>query len=455
MEPHIQYAKTQDGVSIAYSTFGKGAPLVITPRFVWGHLQMRWENPDARTFPERMAEKRQVIDYDHRGSGLSEREVTDFSLESFVRDLEAVVDHLGLDRFALMGSQLSGPVAITYAARHPERVSHLVLWCTFARTPDYGQYGDYEAVQSMTDTDWELYTETRAHVLAGWEAGEWARRFAAYMRESISPEAYPAHWAARKDFDVSSLLPSVKSRTLVLHRRQIPLPDVSHARGLASRIPDARLVLQEGERPAPSSGDTDAVVRAIGEFLGDAEESEPRAEPATQGATGSLVTILFTDMESSTALTQQLGDAAAQEVRRAHNEIVRSALTANGGAEIKHTGDGIMASFATASSALDCAIAIQCGVAAHKEDHPDSPLAVYVGLNAGEPIAEDDDLFGTSVDLAARLVDHAQPGQIVVADVVRQLAAGKQFLFADLGETELRGLEDPVKLWELRWQEPG
>jgi adenylate cyclase len=119
-----------------------------------------------------------------------------------------------------------------------------------------------------------------------------------------------------------------------------------------------------------------------------------------------------------------------------------------------------MASFATASSALNAAIAIQRGVAAHKEEHPDSPLGVYVGLNAGEPIAEDDpdgrvDLFGTSVDLAARLVDHAQPGQIVVADVVRQLAAGKDFLFSNLGETELRGFKDPIKLWELRWQEEG
>ena len=134
------------------------------------------------------------------------------------------------------------------------------------------------------------------------------------------------------------------------------------------------------------------------------------------------------------------------------NDIVRSALAANAGTEIKHTGDGIMASFSTASSALNCAIAVQRGVAAHKDENPDSPLAVYVGLNAGEPIAEDDDLFGTSINLAARICDHAEAGQIVAADVVRQLAAGKDFLFSDLGETELRGFEDPVKLWELRWQ---
>jgi adenylate cyclase len=168
-----------------------------------------------------------------------------------------------------------------------------------------------------------------------------------------------------------------------------------------------------------------------------------------------VVTILFTDMESSTALTQRLGDVGAQEVRRTHNEIVRAALAANAGSEIKHTGDGIMASFSTASSALNAAIAIQQGVASHKNEQPESPLAVYVGLNAGEPIAEDDDLYGTSVDIAARLVDHAQPGQIIASDVVRQLAAGKQFLFSDLGETALRGFDDPVRLYEVRWREQG
>jgi len=238
------------------------------------------------------------------------------------------------------------------------------------------------------------------------------------------------------------------SPTLVLHRRGVRVPNVDVARGLAAGITDAQIVLLEGESAAPYLGDMEAVAAAIDEFLGDGGE-----EVAETPISGGLVTILFTDMESSTALTQQLGDAKAQEVRRVHNSIVRQALEVCAGSEIKHTGDGIMASFATASSALECAISIQQGVAAHKAEHSDSPLGVYIGLNAGEPLAEEDDLFGTSVDLAARLVDHAEPGQIIASDVVRQLAAGKDFLFHDLGETELRGFEDPVKLWELRWQE--
>ena len=203
----------------------------------------------------------------------------------------------------------------------------------------------------------------------------------------------------------------------------------------------------------PFIGDMESIAQLIDEALGLPPPAHLQETTDELVAPAALATILFTDIESSITNRRKLGDAQMQELVRTHNANVRDALSANTGLEIKHTGDGIMASFAAASSALDCAIAIQQGVARHKDEHADSPLGVYVGLNAGEPIAEDDDLFGTSVDLAARLVDHAQPGQIIASDVVRQLAAGKNFLFADLGETELRGFEDPVKLWELRWQD--
>jgi len=166
-----------------------------------------------------------------------------------------------------------------------------------------------------------------------------------------------------------------------------------------------------------------------------------------------IAAILFTDMESSTALTQSLGDAKAQELVRAHNTIVREALTANSGSEIKRTGDGIMASFATASSALACAVASQRAVAARAEEQPDIPLSLRIGLNAGEPVAEERDLFGASVQLARCVCGHAEPGWIVASNVVRELVMGKDFLSSDIGEVELKGFEDPVRLYEVRWRE--
>ena len=161
---------------------------------------------------------------------------------------------------------------------------------------------------------------------------------------------------------------------------------------------------------------------------------------------------MFTDMQESTAFTQRLGDARAQELVRMHNEIVEQALLGHGGTRVKHTGDGIMASFPTASGAVECAVEIQRAFAQRNEAEPETPVSVRIGINAGEPVAEGDDLFGTSVQMAARVCGRAEPGEILTTDVVRQLVAGKGILFADKGMAELRGFEDPVRVYDVRWR---
>jgi len=160
-------------------------------------------------------------------------------------------------------------------------------------------------------------------------------------------------------------------------------------------------------------------------------------------------------------MTQRLGDAKAREVLREHEHITREALKAHGGSEVKTMGDGFMASFGSATKALECAIAVQ---RAFDERNAEvgaqglAPLQVRIGLNAGEPIAEDDpdgrgDLFGTAVIRAARIAALAQGGEILAANVVRELAEGKGFLFGDRGEVALRGFDDPVRLFEVRWRD--
>jgi class 3 adenylate cyclase len=448
MEPRIQYATTADGVSIAFWTLGEGMPLVHLP-LLFSHIQLEWQMPECRRWYERLAENRKVVRYDGRGAGLSERDVGDYSLDARARDVEAVADRLGLERFALLGGTTSGPLAIAYAARHAERVSHLILWGSYARASDWSRSSQVEAVRALMDKDWETYTETAAHSVLGWSAGEKARRYAALIRESITPETLRTVISAQDEVDVTALLPQVKSPTLVLHRRQSPVPDVNVARVLASRIPDARLVLLEGTSGAPFLGDMEAVASAIDEFLGEAEEAPAAAEPAAPGA---FRTILFTDVEGSTALTQRVGDARAREVLRPHERIVREALQTHGGAEVKTMGDGFMASFASATRALECAIAMQRAFAEYNETAQE-PIRMRIGLNAGEPIAEEKDLFGTAVNMAARIAAKAEGGEILASDVVRQLVAGKGFLFGDRGEVELRGFEEAVRLYEVRWRE--
>jgi class 3 adenylate cyclase len=451
MEPRIQYAKTSDGVSIAYLTMGEGVPVVRMQPTPYSHVQMEWSIPEIRRWHEPLAERYRLIRFDHRGTGLSQRDAVDFSLGAQVRDLEAVLDRLGVDKVVLMALYGSGPLAIEYAAHHSDRVSHLILLDSYATALDPFQVPQLHAIASLVDKDWELFTETLAHVSYGWSE-ESGRRFAAYMRECVSPEAAKEFLEAEAEVDVSAALPEIEQPTLVLQHRRVPFPTIDTARDIASQIAEARLVVLEGTWRDSEIG---TAMAAIADFLGEGEQAATDAPAA-----GTVHTILFTDVEGSTALTDRLGDAKARDVLREHERITRDALKAHGGSEVKALGDGFMTSFSSATKALECAIAMQRALEERNTGHQtrDTEIRIRIGLNAGEPIAEDDpdgrvDLFGTAVNLAARIAAKASGGEILTSDTVRGLVAGKGFLFSDRGDTALRGFEDPVRLFEVRWRE--
>jgi class 3 adenylate cyclase len=164
-------------------------------------------------------------------------------------------------------------------------------------------------------------------------------------------------------------------------------------------------------------------------------------------------TILFTDVVNSTTLTQSLGDEAALAVLGVHDTIVRDALSALGGREVKHTGDGIMASFISAAGAVRCAIQIQRELDKHAKEKPDRALKVRVGAAAGEPVEQHNDLFGSTVQLASRLCAHAEPEQILVTNAIAELCLGKGLEFEDLGEVALKGFGYPVRAHAAAWKE--
>jgi pimeloyl-ACP methyl ester carboxylesterase/DNA-binding CsgD family transcriptional regulator len=278
MEPRIRYAITDDGVSIAFWTLGKGEPLLYLAGGPWGHVEL-WDLPECRRWYERLAQERMLVRYDLRGTGFSERDVSDYSLDALVADVEAVVDRLQLQRFDIFAGFDAGPVSIAYAARHPERISHLILWCSWARSSQM-RSPRIRAWLGLIDQDWELMTDTCAHLALGWPAGEVGRHAAQRLRESVSPEAARAALKAMGTFDVTELLPRVKVPTLVLHRNEIPWLPVSIAGELASGIPEAHLSILEGESTAPYLGDTEAAASIIEEFLGEVEEGRTQQREA-------------------------------------------------------------------------------------------------------------------------------------------------------------------------------
>ena len=164
-------------------------------------------------------------------------------------------------------------------------------------------------------------------------------------------------------------------------------------------------------------------------------------------------TILFTDVVNSTTLTQSLGDEAALAVLGVHDTVVRDTLAASGGREIKHTGDGIMASFVSAAGAVRCAVQIQRELNKHAQANPKRALKVRIGAAVGEPVEQHNDLFGSTVQLAARLCNHAQPEQILVSNAIAELCLGKGLLFEDVGEVSLKGFNSPVHAHAAAWRQ--
>jgi class 3 adenylate cyclase/pimeloyl-ACP methyl ester carboxylesterase len=443
MEQRIRFCTAADGVRIAHATIGDGPPLVYACGWPQ-HLELEWQAPFSRAFLEDLSGGFTLIRYDMRGGGLSDRDAADFSLESLVGDLEAVVDYLNLERFPLLSlGLLAGPTAISYAARHPERVSHMILCSAFVRgggitTPDRQRaLIDFTAAFGFPVGDFgDDPVLTREEEMAVRRQGK------AAASAEIQAELLRTLFSA----DVEGLAERVSAPALVMHARRDPLIPFELGREVAARLRHATFLPYE----ASGAGvwrHADPIIPEIRRFLGvttGVVEKRPTPVPAVH-------TILFTDVEGSTALTHKLGDARAREVMREHERMVRTALGAYGGSEIKTTGDGFMASFTSASQALKCAVAMQRAFAEHNET-ADEPIRLRMGLNAGEPIAEGEDLFGTAVNLAARIAAHAAGGEILVAGVVRELAAGKGFLFADRGDVALRGFEEPARLYEVRWE---
>ena len=461
--PRIQYATTADGVRIAFWVLGEGPALVIPPILGFrsgtilmetgaqSHVQLEWELPPFREAYEGLAEGCRVIRYDHRGTGLSQRDAIDFSHRASSLDLEAVIARLGLEEFAMLDVRQGWTFPMRYTAENPQRVSRFVISVGSTRldAPGFAVCREeLAALRALRDADWGMYWRLRWRVFQGVALDHPEGAVSSVwmpmeenLRESLSQDAYQAIVATLPGDTPRALLESIETPTLVLHA--LTLRDrVEEAQALAAAIPGSELATFAGK--TLGSLPNPAAVEQILRFLGADTSAGRRLAPP---ATGGFRTILFTDIEGHTAMMQRLGDNRGREILRRHERLTREQLQAHGGTEVKTLGDGFMASFVSAQQALECAIGLQRAFLADVGEI----LRVRVGINAGEPIAEDDDLFGASVIAAARIAAQAAGGEVLVSNVVRELVAGKGFHFADRGAAALRGLDEPVRLFELRW----
>ncbi len=282
MEPYIQYARTNDGVNIAYYSRGEGAPLVcLTGGGGLSHLTREWQYPEQRAWLERLAANYRLIRLDHRGIGLSDRH-RDFDLALAVHDIEAVARKEGLKRFALLAQLHSSATAVLYACQHLESVSHLVFWSPFASNREFVESSPpVQAARATAGMDWPTFTEIISQLGLAWADMQQGRRYAAYMRDCATSDYYLGAMARFQDFDLMPKLGELTMPALILHRREAAYPTLELVRKFAAATPRARLVILGGSTVFPFVGDTEGIFAAIDQFLEDASE-RPRPDGLTE-----------------------------------------------------------------------------------------------------------------------------------------------------------------------------
>ncbi|MFB9265351.1 adenylate/guanylate cyclase domain-containing protein [Bradyrhizobium erythrophlei] len=440
MIPEVRYAKSGE-VHIAYQVFGDGpVDLVIIPGFI-SNIEHYWDWPEAARWLKRLGSRARVILFDKRGTGLSDRLGQLPNLDLRMDDARAVMDAAGVERAAVMGISEGGSLAVLFAAIHPERCSALVLYGSFARFSDwFPTKQKLDAFLDYVENAWGSGKSCVAFAPSKKGDVEFQRWWGRWERLGGSPSAVQILMRMNSEINIDGILPSVRVPSLILHRTEDPTVSIQAGRFLASHIPHATLIELEGPDHVCWLGDN--AIEIADTILDFVVEPGAKAQEITTSQRV-LATILFTDIVASTERARELGDGRWRELLRAHDATVRREIMRFRGNEVKSTGDGFLADFDGPARAIRCAMAITEAMA---------PLGVQVraGLHTGEVERTKTDVVGIAVHLAARIMDTASAGGVVVSRTVKDLVAGSGIEFDDAGEHPLKGLEEKWQLFKVR-----
>lgn len=446
--PETQYARASDGGHIAYQVVGQGSlDLVFVPLGV-NHVEAAWEVPFYSRVFERLAAFSRLIRLDHRGSGLSDplERVESPTIADRAEDIVTVLDAVGSDQAAVLANGAGGLVSMFFAGTYPTRTASLVLdgcYARLAKAPDYpfgvpGHVLDRaieRVAQARTEGDTIEFAGLRYQAPTAWEDPEFVDHWRRYHRHTAPPAGALQETRIATYSDVRELLPSIQAPTLVLYRRDDQFSGRPHAEYLAARIAGARLVEVPGRDNLIFSGDCDADLDEIEEFL-----TGVRRGAVTQRV---LATVLFTDMVGSTKHAAAVGDRRWRELLDAHDRAVRRQLERYRGREIDTAGDGFLATFESPGRAIECGLAITRAVRS-------LGVEVRAGLHTGEVEVRGDQIAGLAVHIGARVAGSAGPGEVVVSSAVPPLVVGSGIQFEDRGDHELKGVPGTWKLFTVR-----
>jgi pimeloyl-ACP methyl ester carboxylesterase len=442
--PPTKYAKTVDGVHIAYQVVGDGAVDLVLVASGLG-LGEVWRGRRV-VFLQRLASFSRLILFDNRGMGLSDHVLDreqQLTLESRMEDIRAVMDAVGSARASLLGLEGGFNVAAMFAATVPERTAGLIAYGAAARTiwaPDYpfgSTQDEVEAEIADVERAWatdELAKEWVKDLYPGAEEDPIeVRRMAEYMGGIGGPGDAAIWERVESSVDLRDLLPSIRVPTLVIHRREDRVWPIEHGRYLAAHIPGAELTELSGDVHMWSVGDD--LPSEVERFVATIRQEEIELDRF-------LATVLFTDIVDSTAVASAASDRGWAILLERHHHIVRGHLARYRGTEMDTAGDGFFATFDGPARAVRCALAVVAGVR-------DLGIEIRVGVHTGEMLMIDDKAGGIAVTLGARVAGLAGPGEVLATSTVKDLVAGSGLIFEDRGEHELKGVPDRWHLYRV------
>ena len=445
----IHYARTSDGIDIAYTAFGEGPALLFAPGFVT-HLDLIWDFPVFKAMIP-LAQAFRLIVLDKRGTGLSDRSLGFGSLEERTEDIRAVLDAVGAEQAILYGVSESGPMCIYFAAAHPERVRALALYGTVARfdltltRPPGRENEPMESGEAWIEwmaTEWGKGEVYQVFMSGGADDSAVKRVLARYERSACTPQMAREIMTRNFEINVEPLLASVKAPTLVMHCSDDPVVHVEHGRRLAAGIPGAKYVEIDGAfHGSWRQEDIAKIGLPLAEFL--AQVVGGQGSAAAARGEREVATVLFTDIVGSTARAGELGDAAWRSLLDEHDEVAVRAIASAGGTLVKTTGDGVLATFAGPSHAMAAVRELQ-------EAAVFLGVSIRAGVHTGEIERRAGDIGGIGVHIAARIADLAGGGEVLVSRTTRDLAVGSRIRFEDRGTHALKGVPEPWQVFAAR-----
>lgn len=436
--PETRYVAVGDA-DVAYQVVGDGPLDLLYCYGLGSHIEHCWEIPGQSEYLNDLATFSRLIFFDRRGTGASDGVPLNAmpTWEEWTEDIEAVLGAAGSKRTAILATLDAGPIAILFAASHPEVVSALILVNTTARyleADDYPIGASSDFVDAVVETFAKGYGTpelTRLFDPGRADDAEWVRLVSKMVRSSATPRTAAAQYSyILRSFDVRHALPLIQAPTLVLQVSESPFLSVAQGRYLADHIQGATFI----ELPGGNTSMDAAPMLDIAEFL-------TGERPAIE-VERILTTVLFTDIVGSTARAASLGDQRWRSLLDAHDRTVREQLRRFRGREINTTGDGFVISFDGPARAIRCALAIS-------EATGKLGVDLRMGLHTGECEVRGDDLGGLAMHIAARVGALAAPGEVLVSGTVKDLVVGSGIEFADRGEHELKGVPGSWKLFAV------